>query len=64
MKNLIILLLVAVTITNSIFIFLFHKEFMRHQEVIDRQGSVLTFIITAPAIQNILNEELTKRKGE
>lgn len=58
------MLLTAVTITNGIFIFLLNKELERHKEVIDRQGSVLTFIITAPAIQNILNEELTRRKAE
>lgn len=57
MKNTIILLLIAFTITNAVFIFMQHKALMAHQEVINKQGALWVETINNPNFRALFNTE-------
>lgn len=59
MKITIILLLIAFTITNGVFIFLQQKVLTQHQEVINRQGALWVETVNNPNFRALFNSTTT-----
>lgn len=52
--------LTAITITNGIFVFLIHNAMKEQEEVINRQGTIISFMLVTPEIKSSLDRQLQK----